>query len=110
MIRLRLVRQHQDIYAAFLDDELIVQSRQPIFDGARALLKLGFDPESLMTARHETSNADSFDPKPIRDFAKWSVTERDKGGIQRRLWRPNPMGGSNKPSRLTSSVSATTRA
>lgn len=90
MIRLRLVRQRTATYVAHLDDTLVVESHQPIYDGARRLLKLGYDPDTLMSARHETSKFDSIDPTPIRLLAKWTVVERDKGCLHLTPWRALP--------------------
>jgi hypothetical protein len=79
---------HLDRFDACLDGELITTSRQPLLDGARALLARGFDPDAMLTIRLASSAADSFRPKPIREWARWTITERDRGGLQRTTWRP----------------------
>jgi hypothetical protein len=79
---------HLDRFDAYLDDELMAISRQPLLDGARALLARGFDPHAMLTMRLASSAADSFRPKPIREWAKWTIAERDRGGLQRERWKP----------------------
>jgi hypothetical protein len=41
-----------------------------------------------MTIGHAGKNHDSFEPSPIGELAKWTIEERDKGGLRRRRWRP----------------------
>jgi hypothetical protein len=77
---------HLDRFDACLDGELITTSRQPLLDGARALLARGFDPDAMLTIRLASSPADSFRPKP--EWARWTITERERGGLQRTTWRP----------------------
>jgi hypothetical protein len=79
---------HLDRFDAFLDGELIVTSRQPLLNGARALLARGFDPDAMLTMRHAGRAYDSFHPKPLREWARWTITERDRRGLQRIGWRP----------------------
>ena len=57
------------------------QSRQPLLDGARKLLKLGHDPSTLATIRHYGKNYDSFEPRPLRELARWTIKERDRAGL-----------------------------
>ena len=78
---------HLDRFDACLDGELITTSRQPLLDGARALLARGFDPDAMLTIRLASSAADSFRPKPIREWARWTITERDRDGLRRERWR-----------------------
>lgn len=79
---------HVDRFDAYLDGDLIVSSRQPLLDGARRLLERGFDPEALLTIRMHDRSYDSFHPKPIREWAKWTIAELDRRGLRRRRWRP----------------------
>ena len=78
---------HLDRFDACLGGELITTSRQPLLDGARALLARGFDPDAMLTIRLGSSAADSFRPKPIREWACWIITERDRDGLRRERWR-----------------------
>jgi hypothetical protein len=58
-------------------------SRQPLLDGARRRLERGFDPEALLTMRMHDRPYDTLDPKPIREWAKLTIAERDRRGLQR---------------------------
>jgi hypothetical protein len=53
---------HLDRFDAYHGDKLLVVSRQPLYDGARALLDLGADPDALLTIRHAGKDYDSFVP------------------------------------------------
>jgi hypothetical protein len=79
---------HIDRFDGYLDGELIVTSRQPLLDGARRLLERGFDPEALLTMRMHDRPYDSFHPKPIGEWAKWTIAELDCRGLRRKRWRP----------------------
>lgn len=76
------------MFEGLVNGTVIVRSRQPIYDGARALLKLGHDPEELLRVRREGRDSDVIDPAPIGGLAKWTVSETDKGGMRLRLWEP----------------------
>jgi hypothetical protein len=78
---------HLDRFDACLGGELITTSRQPLLDGARALLARGFNPDAMLTIQLASSAADSFRPKPIREWARWTITERDRDGLRRERWR-----------------------
>lgn len=77
-------------FDAYLDEQFICRSSQVIYDAARALLEMGYDPDEILTARHANSENDSFIPKPIGEWAKWMVQESDKGGMTLRRWAPHP--------------------
>jgi hypothetical protein len=77
---------HVDRFDAYLSDELIATSRQPLLEGARALLARGVDPEALLTMRAHGRAYDSFHAKPIRAWAQWTITERDRDGLCREKW------------------------
>jgi hypothetical protein len=71
--------------------ELIVTStRQPLVDGARALLTQSYDPGALLTMRHEGRGYDSFAPLPIGHWAKWTYKEGEKDALRRTPWMPLP--------------------
>lgn len=74
---------HLDRFDAYVGSELIVTSRRPWFDGARVLLKRGHDPDTLLTIRHDGKDYDSFAARPIGELAKWTIKERDRGGLCR---------------------------
>ncbi|MGH6895770.1 MAG: hypothetical protein ACREJ5_04385 [Geminicoccaceae bacterium] len=71
---------HLDRFDAYLGDDLIVASRQP--------LSRGHDPAEMMTVRHARHNFDSFEPRPIGELARWTIEESSRSGLQRRTWRP----------------------
>ena len=56
-----------------IDDDLIVTSRQPFLDGARALLARGYDPATPYNMRHTNSDALSFVTTTIGRAAGLSV-------------------------------------
>ena len=72
--------------------EFVVQSHAPLADGARELLKRGFDPLALITMRAEGNAYDSFVPHPIGEWAKWTYSESDRKGLRMERWRPRPEG------------------
>jgi hypothetical protein len=67
---------------------IVTKTRQPLVDGARALLAQGFDPSTPLTMRHEGKAYDSFHPMPIGHWAKWTYKEREKGGMAVERWMP----------------------
>ncbi len=93
MIRLMLTRKTADRYEARLNGVLIVTSHRPLFDGARALQKLGYGDDALLTIRHVGAGHDSFDPTPIGRLAALSTTESGNVSLRRTKWVPNPMFG-----------------
>jgi hypothetical protein len=74
---------HRDAFDVALDGEVIVTAtRQPLFDSARRLLARGFDPRAMLTIRHAGAPHDSFVPIAVGEAAKWTVRERDRGGLR----------------------------
>ena len=74
-------RDKKSKFNIFVNGELIGLVNSPAYDGARLLLKLGYDPERLMTTKSVTSQHNSWKPQPIHKFAKLTVKERDKSGM-----------------------------
>ena len=68
-------------FTIFVGGELIGLVNSPAYDGARLLLKLGYDPDRLMTTKSVKSDCLSWKPQPIHKFAKLTVKERDKSGM-----------------------------
>ena len=68
-------------FTIFLNGEVIGLVNSPAYDGARLLLKMGYDPDRLMTTKSVTSQHNSWKPQPIHKFAKLTVKERDKSGM-----------------------------
>jgi hypothetical protein len=73
-------------YAAVLPDgRVLVQSRQPLLDGARKLLAEGVPPDTVIETRHEGSTIVA-QRTTVGEAAKWTVKEHDKGGLQRKRY------------------------
>jgi hypothetical protein len=63
-------------YRAVLDGTLLLEaSRQPFLDGARELLKRGYDPATPYNMRHANSDVLSFVTTTIGDAADLTVDE-----------------------------------
>jgi hypothetical protein len=78
-------------FAGLADGDVIVQSRQPLVDGARELLARGYPPEQPLTMRHYNRPYASFEPRPIGDWAKWTYSEpKGRGTLARIPWMPFP--------------------
>lgn len=73
---------------AVLDGQVLCSSPIAICESARRLLELGYDPDRLMTVRHENSPHDSIKPCKIGALARWTVVESASRGLQRVRWKP----------------------
>ena len=82
------LRFHLDRFDAWLDGELLVTSRQPLYAGARKLKERGVDPSTLLTIRHRGKDYDSTIPLPIDLLAELTVAQRDRGGLHLERWQP----------------------
>lgn len=80
-------------FVASLDGAFVCQSKTPLLDGARELLKRGVSPDALLTMRHSGADHDSFVPQPVAEWAKWAVSETERDGLRRYRWAPRPEGG-----------------
>lgn len=77
-----------DRFDAILPDgRILVRSRQPLFDGARKLAALGYDPETLIEARHRHSPIVAM-RSTIGEAAKWVIEETNRDGLRRVQWSP----------------------
>lgn len=65
----------------------------PTYDGARLLLKLGYDPEELLTTRQADSKHNSWVPKPLSHWAKLSTQELDHRQVRVRTYTECPREG-----------------
>ncbi|MDF2995103.1 MAG: hypothetical protein K0R27_740 [Xanthobacteraceae bacterium] len=72
-------------YAALVEGEVIVTSRQPFYASARALLKRGVYPETPITMRHEGSSIASM-RSTVGHASQWRVEESDAGGLRIRRY------------------------
>ena len=87
-IRITLELTPTGRWRALLDGtKLLVTSREPFYSAARVLLGEGLDPETVLEAQHKGSPIVAMRCK-LGEAAKWTVQETDKGGLQRRKWRP----------------------
>ena len=62
-------------FLGYVGDELIVTSRQPFLDGARALLERGYDPATPYNMRHANSEVLSFVTTTIGHAAGLTVDD-----------------------------------
>jgi hypothetical protein len=76
-------------YAARHGDRVLCRSRQPFFDAGRALLAGGSPPETALEARHTGSDIVAM-RSTVGEAAKWTIEERDRGGMRRIPWKPHP--------------------
>lgn len=82
-------------YTMTYEGEVLGESSQPIYDGARALLERGAHPAlDKVVVRWEGKDHDSFLPVPLGFAGGLTVSEGDKGMV-RKEWVP--FGGSLRP-------------
>jgi hypothetical protein len=72
-------------FHGYLGDELIVTSRQPFLNGARALLARGYDPVTPYNMRHANSGALSFVTTTVGHAAGLSVVDAAQGARFRKF-------------------------
>lgn len=77
---------HIDRFDGLVDGVILITSRQPAYDGARKLIAAGYDPDAQITIISPSGTA--WPPQRLGALAKWTVSERDRGGLQRRKWAP----------------------
>lgn len=78
-------------FTVLLGDEIVLHgTRQPLVDGARALVKLGYDANELLTIRPEGAAYNSFLPQPIREWAQLTYKESERRPLRRTRWEPFP--------------------
>ena len=80
-------------FAIYLNDNFIGLVNSPSHDGARLLLKLGFDPETLMTTQAQDSQHPSWKPQKLRQWAKWTTQELDHRQVRVRTYTECPRVG-----------------
>jgi hypothetical protein len=80
--------RHGQMFAAELPNGMRIKPMKvPIFGTARALLALGFAPDTLIEFRHLGSEIIAA-RGTVGELAKWTIEERDRSGLQKRRWRP----------------------
>ncbi len=98
--------KHADKFDAYVDGHYIVTSREPLLDGARELLRRGYDPDTLVTTRHDGKAFYSFEPAPLGRLAGLTMEESDARGLRLRKWEPYPNAVSRHPVEAPASVAA----
>lgn len=88
MIELTLIPTgRKDLLTAEHNGRVVATSRQPFYDAARALQREGHCADTPLTARHRGSGIVAM-RSTVGEAAKWSVTERDRGGLRCVPWMP----------------------
>jgi hypothetical protein len=90
-LELRPIRERPGIYTAVLGGRCLVRSRQPLLDGARALLAEGVPPETMLATRHAGS-AIVATRATVGEAARWTIEENDRDGLRRVRWNPTRHG------------------
>ena len=80
-------RDKKSKFTVFVDGELIGLVNSPAYDGARLLVKMGYDPDRLMTTRSMDSQHNSWKPQPIHKFAKLRSIETDNRSVCSKSFR-----------------------
>ena len=80
-------RDKKSKFTIFLNGELIGLVNSPAYDGARLLVKMGYDQDRLMTTRSMDSQHNSFLPQPIHKFAKLRSVETDNRSVCSKTFR-----------------------
>jgi hypothetical protein len=70
-------------FLGYVGDEIIITSRQPFLDGARALLARGYDPATPYNMRHANSDVLSFVTTTIGHAAGLSVSDTRTPRLQK---------------------------
>jgi hypothetical protein len=78
------------VYQAYLGDTLLCASRQPFFDGAREMLKLGYPAETPVNMRHGGRAYPSFLPTTLGNAARLAVIESPTLGPVLKPFRETP--------------------
>lgn len=80
-------------FAIYLNDNFIGLVNSPSHDGARLLLKLGFDPDTLMTTQAQDSQHPSWKPQTLHKWAKLTTEEQDDRAVRVKSFREWERGG-----------------
>ncbi|KQP95283.1 hypothetical protein [Methylorubrum extorquens] len=78
------------VYQAYVGDTLLCTSRQPFFDGAREMLKLGYPAETLVNMRRGGRAYPSFLPTTLGNAARLTVIETPTLGPVLKPFRETP--------------------
>lgn len=84
------------VFEAYVDGALVCISRQPFYDAARVLLKKGLAPDAII---HQIIGGGVLSMQAtIGNAARWTISDTDRGGIQRRKWVEMLTGGFTRAS------------
>ncbi|GJD92984.1 hypothetical protein [Methylobacterium iners] len=78
------------VYKSYLGDTLLCTTRQPFYDGARELLRMGYPSETVVNMRHQGKTYPSFVPTTLGEAAKLTVIENDQEGPKLVNHQANP--------------------
>lgn len=81
--------------------DVLGQTRDPLFAGARMLLDAGYPPEAMVVVRNSWLDHDSFEPVTIGRAAKFTTEESDRASVRVRRFKPRQTvgrGGEFSPS------------
>ena len=88
MIVTLIPHRHGQMFACELPNGMRIKPMKvPIFGAARALLALGFTPDTLLEFRHVGSDIIAASGI-VGELAKWTIEETDKSSLNKRRWRP----------------------
>lgn len=80
-------------FAIYLNDKFIGLVNSPSYDGARLLLKMGFDHDTPMTTQAQDSAHPSWRPQPLWKWAKWTTEEQyDRAVRVKSFWEWERVG------------------
>jgi hypothetical protein len=82
--------------ARFSARVLCAATRIPFLDGARRLLELGYEPDTIIVLRHADSDIDCL-RATIGVAAKLTVRDRDRDGIRFESWNAGPAPRGSPP-------------
>lgn len=80
-------RDKKSKFEIYLNGTSLGQVNSPTYDGARLLLKMGYDPEELLTTRQADSLHSSWKPQPLWRWAKWTTEEADDRSVRAKSFR-----------------------
>lgn len=79
-------------FRALVEGRYLCTSRQPFLDSARVLLSEGFDPQTLLSMRHEGGKSLDGLTCTLQEASKWRVEEGQTDGPRFVKWKPFPGG------------------
>jgi hypothetical protein len=87
-------------YRVFLGQTLLCTTRQPLYDGARELLRRGYEADTVLNMRHEGSAHPSFVPTTVGHAAKLTVVENEAEGPKLVKHKANPLAEARRQEKV----------